>query len=413
MTAVDQRLETDAQHPLMRALRVSAYQSCRDEGRHEYLGRLRVHVAASDYTDDELLTDLQQCATRLTWRVRAEDQSLDATGTLGGGASPGTETEQAATAGVAKGTITLGGDMRAFRCPDGSFAPDELIVTLDGTEVDRRQATGGSFYPSPHELDAETVLEAAGVDPYAIATIPLVIARESPNFGCALYTQSMAAIPLVTLNLGFPAPFAYFEDFDGAAGTEWSNPVVDVSPTGERFLGQFSSSAVMLTLGELPLHTQVTIEFDLYIIDGWNGEDDDTFTFRAGGQILKHTSFSNRDDRQAYPGDLPSRDYAAGTGASATDALGYPDHRQRARDRAVGARNGDPRSRRRRSPHRERRHSCPGPGRDPRSGRPPNPPSGLEPQPWWAFPGHHWPLPSHRRIFAPCTTLIFRALGPE
>jgi hypothetical protein len=136
----------------------------------------------------------------------------------------------------------------------------------------------------------------------------------------------MAAIPLVTLNLGFPAPFAYFEDFDGAAGTEWSNPVVDVSPTGERFLGQFSSSAVMLTLGELPLHTQVTIEFDLYIIDGWNGEDDDTFTFRAGGQILKHTSFSNRDDRQAYPGDLPSRDYAAGTGASATDALGYPDH---------------------------------------------------------------------------------------
>ncbi len=194
-----------AQFPLMDALRAAAYVACREVGRHDYLGRLRLSQGYARYEDDDLLGDLQQCGTQMTWLVSSTEPPFDDGGSLGGTA-PGTAVVLADAPGIAAGRITLGGTVRAFRCADGSFADDQLIVTFDGVEVARRTAasTGGSLLGAPLYLDAATILAAAGIDPEATASVPLVVARES--LGCGLYVMSLDPVPLATLRLAYPAP---------------------------------------------------------------------------------------------------------------------------------------------------------------------------------------------------------------
>lgn len=327
LAAADQKLLTDAQHPLMDEMRRAAYTACRNDGRHEYLGRLRNDVAAANYTDDQLLDDLQQCATRLTWTIAANDPSLDASGTLGGGITPGSQTVQVITPGLAQGSITLGGDVRAFMCSDGSFAPDELVVTLGGIEVDRRSHSGGQFFASPFQLDAAAILQTAGVDAGANAQVPLVIARVS--LGCNQYVQSDFPVPIATLRLQYPAPQAIYQnDFSSAAGPEWNTQSLANSPSGERYLGNIVNGTARLSLLGLPSHSTLKVEIDLYLINTWGGNDPDfgpdLVTVSIDGTTLLTTTFSNEPEhRQAYPDPYPNGDYPAGTGAAAINSLGY------------------------------------------------------------------------------------------
>jgi hypothetical protein len=125
---------------------------------------------------------------------------------------------------------------------------------------------------------------------------------------------------------------AYFRDFTtGPAGPEWSSAPLKTSPSGQRFLGELGNSSTTLSLDSLPTHTQLVLEFDLYIIDSWNGNGGGGGTADiieisvVGGPVLKRTTFSNRTrDAQAYPGDYPGGVYAAGTGRTTDDTLGYP-----------------------------------------------------------------------------------------
>jgi hypothetical protein len=88
---------------------------------------------------------------------------------------------------------------------------------------------------------------------------------------------------------------------------------------------------VTLSLQDLPTHEEVTVEFDLYIIDSWNGNatsnGPDVITIDLiGAGTLLNTTFSNHiDDPQAFPGDYPSGNNARGAGAAAIGSLGYPD----------------------------------------------------------------------------------------
>jgi hypothetical protein len=91
----------------------------------------------------------------------------------------------------------------------------------------------------------------------------------------------------------------YAENFnDGSAGAEWSKPSVATSPSGERFLGEFGSETVTLTLN-LP-SGNVKVSFDLYILKSWDGEDltgggfgPDIWSLRANSSTLLSASFSN------------------------------------------------------------------------------------------------------------------------
>jgi len=109
----------------------------------------------------------------------------------------------------------------------------------------------------------------------------------------------------------------------------------DVSPVGGRkFLGQFGTEAVMLTLGGLPAHRVVTVEFDLLVIRSWDGN--------AGGQIgpdqwrlevvdgpeLLHCTWSNwrtvvERIFQSYPDRFASYVHPSFSGADEEYTLGY------------------------------------------------------------------------------------------
>ena len=90
-----------------------------------------------------------------------------------------------------------------------------------------------------------------------------------------------------------------------------------------------------MTLNDQRLaNTNVTLEFDLFIIDSWDGNNTsfgpDQFNLSiAGGNTLLNTTFSNIQDTelsdypQAYPGSTGAGNYPAGTGATEIDTLGY------------------------------------------------------------------------------------------
>jgi len=98
--------------------------------------------------------------------------------------------------------------------------------------------------------------------------------------------NSTAVIKIVDLNTEFigndfaiddialvPASgMFYFNNFEGAVGSEWSNTSTDITPVkARRFLGQFGNETVSLALAGLPSHEYLTVSFDLFLIRSWDG----------------------------------------------------------------------------------------------------------------------------------------------
>jgi hypothetical protein len=111
-------------------------------------------------------------------------------------------------------------------------------------------------------------------------------------------------------------------------------------------LGQFNNDTVTLQLSNLPTHRSISISFDLYILNSWDGNQvswpeafkaigpevktsivgPDIWQLTLDGNLLLRTTFSNWDllgFRQAYPGAYPGGDYPARSGAVANNTLGY------------------------------------------------------------------------------------------
>jgi hypothetical protein len=123
----------------------------------------------------------------------------------------------------------------------------------------------------------------------------------------------------------------YNNDFEGSVGSEWSNTTTDITPAGaRRFLGQFGNQTVGLTLNNLPLHRKVTVYFDLFIIQSWDGNASSIYgpdiwdLSVSSGQTLLHTTFRNTDGgMQAYPGSYPGGNFPPRTGTAENNTLGY------------------------------------------------------------------------------------------
>ena len=169
-----------------------------------------------------------------------------------------------------------------------------------------------------------------------------------------MIAQSRSSILYASLSLlllvAYPAYCdveIYSNDFQGAGpvGPEWSTTDTDTSPgtashPADTFLGQFSNQNVILTLNNLhPAHTQVTIDFDLYVIRSWDGnfsEDNrgpDFWGIDQGTPPVDPedwdyiTTFSNWDPatgpHQAYPGIAGVGDNPARTDAIENNSLGF------------------------------------------------------------------------------------------
>jgi tetratricopeptide (TPR) repeat protein len=123
----------------------------------------------------------------------------------------------------------------------------------------------------------------------------------------------------------------YSEDFEEPISSGWSDTSIETTPAGARgFLGRFGNQTVRLTLDGLPPHSVVTVSFDLYVIQSWDGNattevGPDIWDLSVGGDPtpLLHTTFSNVDLGQAYPGAYPGDNHPSGTGATEVNTLGY------------------------------------------------------------------------------------------
>ena len=68
------------------------------------------------------------------------------------------------------------------------------------------------------------------------------------------------------------ADVVYQSDFESPVASEWSNTSISVTPVGGRnFLGPLGAGTTTLTLNGLPDNQSVTVEFDLYVINTWDG----------------------------------------------------------------------------------------------------------------------------------------------
>ena len=128
--------------------------------------------------------------------------------------------------------------------------------------------------------------------------------------------------------------FAYFEDFEGPVGSEWSHTTTSTTPLlGRNFLGEFDNQTVTLTLSTIAGNSY-KLCFDLYIIESWDGNNtsvgpDNWKLDIDGSNVLLDTTFSNLDEvsgtayNQAYSAANPNGSFAPYTDADEVDNLGY------------------------------------------------------------------------------------------
>lgn len=147
----------------------------------------------------------------------------------------------------------------------------------------------------------------------------------------ATATNAVETVTQTFKFLTYSGNLVYSNDFEDIVGPEWSIKSTDTTPVGGRqFLGQFLNDEVALTLNDLPPHESLTLSFDLYVINSWDGSDSpygpDIWSVAANSAPLLYTTFSNLDESsssQAYPGEYPADSYLPQTGATEIDTLGY------------------------------------------------------------------------------------------
>ncbi len=171
----------------------------------------------------------------------------------------------------------------------------------DGDEISR------GLDPKNTDTDGDGTLDNKDTDPIFTPTLP-----PSPT---NMPTNTATNTP-VTPSPATPTP--YFNDFEGNIGPEWSVRNPAQAPLGRRFLGEFGKGNVWvsLRLENLPVHSSVILNFDLYIIRSWDGNDTshgpDIWKLEIlNERTLLRTTFANESLRQAYPnlfGAVPDHD---------------------------------------------------------------------------------------------------------
>jgi len=135
------------------------------------------------------------------------------------------------------------------------------------------------------------------------------------------------------------AEVIYSNDFENPVDNEWSVTTRCHTPGGSRpatwFLGGhksgyelgFDADTVSLSLGDIGIHSWIEINFDLFIINSWDGNGNgsqgpDYWRFGVAGQpLLLDTTFSMVGFPQAYPGNVGSS-HPYLTGALEVQSLG-------------------------------------------------------------------------------------------
>lgn len=156
--------------------------------------------------------------------------------------------------------------------------------------------------------------------------------------------SKLFALPaaLLALSAAASSQTVYTNAFTTMPGTEWSDRTISTS-NGESFLASsangFGNGTDTLTLSALPAHNAVTVSFDLYIINSWDGNgpaggnslaNPDSFGLTQNGSSLLLTSFANftGGNTQSYSAATPNGlgfSNAPRSGQFAANHLGFGD----------------------------------------------------------------------------------------
>ncbi|MFY0575384.1 SBBP repeat-containing protein [Cystobacter fuscus] len=182
------------------------------------------------------------------------------------------------------------------------------------------------------EQQALQICQGAGVTDSAILNdcITDVVSTGDASFAMGAASTQTNAQAQGNTPPANPAPRTlYLGNFENNEASNWTSQVTSSSPAGDQtFLGEFGNESVQLSLPTLPGHKNVTVSFDLYVLNGWVGNKTNSpnrFTLAVqGGAVLLDTTFSNNSNMsQSYPGPFPSVN-KAGTGALGRNTLYYP-----------------------------------------------------------------------------------------
>lgn len=127
----------------------------------------------------------------------------------------------------------------------------------------------------------------------------------------------------------------YSNDFEGGNLSNIKNGQISTF-NGSDVLGQYNNGNFLLSLNNLPKHDLVTITFDLYIHDSWDGnkpapDGPDIWEMLVDGNAYINATFSNEPctngsgifcPPQSYPFNYPSSYNNPKTGAYRTDLPG-------------------------------------------------------------------------------------------
>ena len=174
-----------------------------------------------------------------------------------------------------------------------------FVQTLD-TIYEYNVNDGGSYYNYTGSLDFNVPI-LSGYE---------ILVELQAQWGWTSYVNA-ATITAVTGPLNEILIFE--DDFQSSPiNSEWSDPT-GVLPAlftynSTQVFGPFGSKTINLDLSALPTHTYIRVEFDLYIFDSWDGNNDnDEWKLKVDGVDRIHTDFDNHtwqlasQSRQSYP----------------------------------------------------------------------------------------------------------------
>ena len=134
-----------------------------------------------------------------------------------------------------------------------------------------------------------------------------------------LEAQGMGTYVLVLPEAAVPGPEGRLmvdDDFEGGAEAAWSNTTTNADHLDNftKFLGRFGNETVSLNLTNLPAHIRVSLRFDLYVIDSWDGNSEpgpDRFQVGRGESLINlfDETFAQGAalERQSYQVTQPER----------------------------------------------------------------------------------------------------------
>ncbi len=212
----------------------------------------------------------------------------------------GTEFVRFAIDNVVVSTETVGANVSSWSCTvnggpvgcrDVVTLPDGVhVATAAGADALGNTATGaGRIYVDRTAPDVR--VQAACMQP-------------GEDGWCVSGNLSMMASVRDAAPLGGVPQLVLDEDFTRGPSAAWSVPEgtpVTTTPGGMAVLGPFAEGELVLHLHDLPAHDTLLLEFDLFTVDGMDGNDPFTVRVNGTGDAFSSTFSNTPGSDQCYP----------------------------------------------------------------------------------------------------------------